>query len=262
MDRASFQQATSAAWDSVPTPTQQSIGDWGKCKLASEQLDSADVAAPERATEYPLESAPRIKKSWTNTPLTPSEEQRRKELRDKWYFGLTRNAYDSFQVNASSKRSFTAQDKQTVEPKEAINSGQDPNAEKLLWTRASSGYTYTSIGELIKDIEKSDRRVSTLWIHFPCPLLAGTTPADQKSHPKYEILLEQLLNHVVLIKTSAGNGVEPKWLMKATTCREYMERRWPSIGVQLIEYVARTYKEGYARLTSLFECKYSRTLRI
>lgn len=71
---------------------------------------------------------------------------------------------------------------------------------------------------------------------------------------------DRLMNHVVLIKSySAASGVQQNAAIRATTCGEHMEKRWPSIGLRLLSDISvvlfkgdfeNTYRRGNVQRVS------------
>ena len=107
------------------------------------------------------------------------------------------------------------------------------NTLKSLWDK--SGQYYSDIMAPIQDIKEANTHLSSLLVKFECQIWNVIAPAIEGLSCQ-----DSIFNHVVLIKTSAVDGVNSDWLMEATTCREYMERRWPSVAVQLLWQVVKT----------------------
>ena len=103
-------------------------------------------------------------------------------------------------------------------------------------------HTYCEFGELARDFTDANNsiRIADMMFAWEIPTVLGLARSSQEDpRDSADSIAKSLENHIVLVRWSAtgGNGDEVL-RTKATTCSEYVEQRWGSLGRQVLKNIA------------------------
>ena len=109
-----------------------------------------------------------------------------------------------------------------------------------LWRNAVLEHTYGEFGEFMRDFNDANNSIRIANVMFPwisLSMLGSTASIRMDSE---DLIRKRLEDHLVLVRWSAtGDDGNEVLRTEATTCSEYVQRRWGSLGRQLLRDITR-----------------------
>jgi len=119
------------------------------------------------------------------------------------------------------------------------NSNEVPQFLRL-WRNAVLEYTYGEFGEFMRDFNDANNSIRIANVMFPWKIPSMLELAPSVRMNSEDFIAKSLENHLVLVRWSATDDDGNEILRtEATTCSEYVQRRWGSLGRQLLRDITR-----------------------
>jgi hypothetical protein len=110
-----------------------------------------------------------------------------------------------------------------------------------LWEMATLGTTYDSLDALCRDTDVDVTELPLQLVTYDWELPAVLKSVDGLAYEDYKTYLEKL---VVLVAGKSTVGRERAWdTLKATTCIQYLENQWNTVGTELLRDIIRCLKD-------------------